>query len=214
MDALLNTDEGKKELMALKSGEDSNQEVGGQVESYAGCTANVVLLHENHLYIANAGDSRSILSHGGQAVELSFDHKPDLEVEKERIKNAGGFIADGRINGNLNLSRAIGDMEYKKNSSLKLNEQLIISEPDIKEYTLTGEDEFVLMGCDGIYEIKTNQEIVDFIRDKLQKKERLESVLTSLLDWILAPDTGSGYGCDNMTTVLFTFKDFSETKKN
>lgn len=46
---------------------------------------------------------------------MSTDHKPDLENEKERVKNAGGFISDGRINGNLNLSRAIGDLEYKKN---------------------------------------------------------------------------------------------------
>lgn len=48
-------------------------------------------------------------------VELSFDHKPDLEKENSRVKNAGGFVSDGRINGNLNLSRALGDLEYKSN---------------------------------------------------------------------------------------------------
>lgn len=41
-----------------------------------------------------------------------------MNAEKERVKKAGGFITDGRINGNLNLSRAIGDMEYKKNPDL------------------------------------------------------------------------------------------------
>jgi protein phosphatase 1G len=63
------------------------------------------------LYVANAGDSRSVLSDNGKAVELSFDHKPDNEEEMERIENAGGQIINGRINGGLNLSRAIGDLE-------------------------------------------------------------------------------------------------------
>lgn len=67
------------------------------------------------LYIANAGDSRSILCNNGKAEELSHDHKPDNPEEKERIEYAGGQIINGRINGNLNLSRAIGDLEYKNN---------------------------------------------------------------------------------------------------
>ena len=91
--------------------------------SYAGCTANVALIYNNKdLYVANAGDSRSILFSNGKAIEMSIDHKPDLETEKARIIKAGGFISDGRINGNLNLSRALGDLEYKKNEDLKFDE--------------------------------------------------------------------------------------------
>lgn len=63
------------------------------------------------------------------------------------------------------------------------------------------------MGCDGIYEIKSNQELVEFVRDRLQKKEKHEQVVENLLDWILAKDTASGYGCDNMTAILITFQD-------
>jgi protein phosphatase 1G len=55
-------------------------------------------------------------------LEMSYDHKPDHEKEKNRVKNAGGFISDGRINGNLNLSRAMGDLEYKRNTDLKVDE--------------------------------------------------------------------------------------------
>ena len=59
--------------------------------------------------MANAGDSRCVLSRGGKAIDLSVDHKPEDAVEKERIDKAGGFVtSDGRVNGNLNLSRAIG----------------------------------------------------------------------------------------------------------
>lgn len=57
-----------------------------------------------------------------KVIELSKDHKPDDELERKRIENAGGFVLEGRVNGNLNLSRAIGDLEYKKNQGLKVNE--------------------------------------------------------------------------------------------
>jgi len=66
------------------------------------------------LYVANSGDSRSVL--GGKDEKpfaMSIDHKPDDPIELKRIKAAGGFVADGRVNGNLNLSRAMGDFEYK-----------------------------------------------------------------------------------------------------
>lgn len=60
--------------------------------------------------MANAGDSRCVLSRNGKAIELSFDHKPEDEPERTRIEKAGGKVtADGRVNGGLNLSRAIGE---------------------------------------------------------------------------------------------------------
>jgi protein phosphatase 1G len=48
--------------------------------------------------------------------DMSIDHKPDNVEEKRRIEKAGGFVSDGRVNGNLNLSRALGDLEYKKDT--------------------------------------------------------------------------------------------------
>lgn len=62
---------------------------------------------------------------------MSVDHKPDLPQEAARIKKAGGEVTDGRVNGNLNLSRAIGDLEYKTNKNIPEDEQLIISKPDV-----------------------------------------------------------------------------------
>ena len=84
----------------------------------AGCTSTVAVIFKNQLYVGNAGDSRCVLSRGGQAIAMSTDHKPDLEWEKERIKKAGGEVFDGRVNGNLNLSRSLGDLEYKKDKNL------------------------------------------------------------------------------------------------
>lgn len=88
----------------------------------AGCTANVALLVGKTLYVANAGDSRSFLNRGGKNFDMSKDHKPDDELEKKRIERAGGFVSDGRVNGNLSLSRALGDLEYKKDNKFRPEE--------------------------------------------------------------------------------------------
>jgi len=87
--------------------------------STAGCTANVILLVGKTLYCANAGDARSVLWSKNDAIALSKDHKPDDYNEKDRITKAGGTVMMGRVNGNLNLSRALGDFEYKANNKLK-----------------------------------------------------------------------------------------------
>jgi serine/threonine protein phosphatase PrpC len=65
------------------------------------------------LFVANAGDSRAVLGRAGKAVPLSFDHKPENEEEKDRIHKAGSTIQEGRVDGNLNLSRSLGDLKYK-----------------------------------------------------------------------------------------------------
>ena len=88
-------------------------------ESHAGCTANVILMTPEKVYCANAGDSRAVAAVSGKASPLSFDHKPEDKNELARITNAGGTVNMGRVDGGLNLSRAIGDLEYKKNTSLK-----------------------------------------------------------------------------------------------
>jgi len=85
-----------------------------------GCTANVIFVEDmKKIYIANAGDSRCVLARGGKAIPLSFDHKPDNEEERDRIEKAGSTIVEGRVDGNLNLSRSLGDLKYKTNKSLR-----------------------------------------------------------------------------------------------
>eukprot|EP00331_Platyophrya_macrostoma_P001663 CAMPEP_0176419618 /NCGR_PEP_ID=MMETSP0127-20121128/8153_1 /TAXON_ID=938130 /ORGANISM="Platyophrya macrostoma, Strain WH" /LENGTH=214 /DNA_ID=CAMNT_0017800127 /DNA_START=34 /DNA_END=675 /DNA_ORIENTATION=- len=114
MDEILLSPSGKKELNAIRA-EDGK---GDSSESQAGCTANVSLIVDRTLYCANAGDSRCVLSSKGVAVEMSYDHKPDDDLERKRVEKGGGYVVEGRINGNLNLSRAIGDLEYKRNGGI------------------------------------------------------------------------------------------------
>lgn len=84
-------------------------------KSFAGATATVILVTRTEIYCANAGDSRTVIAKAGNAREMSEDHKPDNAGEIARIQRAGGFVEDGRVNGMLALSRALGDFEYKGN---------------------------------------------------------------------------------------------------
>ena len=120
------------------------------------------------IYAANAGDSRCVLARKGKAVPLSFDHKPDDEGELKRIEKAGSVVTEGRVDGNLNLSRALGDLKYKTNKELKPEEWPITANPDVRVEDLTSEDDFVIMGCDGIWETKSNDEMVAYIYDRLK----------------------------------------------
>lgn len=86
----------------------------------AGCTSCVVLVTHDKIICANSGDSRAVIGlKNGKLIELSYDHKPDNEGELKRVKAGGGFVEDGRVQGVIAVSRAIGDWEYKDPSYLK-----------------------------------------------------------------------------------------------
>jgi len=129
------------------------------------------LLKGNELYVANAGDSRCVLCRSGKAVELSQDHKPEDVPEMQRIVKAGGEVtSDGRVNGGLNLSRALGDHMYKQNMLLQPQDQMISALPDIRHVTLDPEeDEFMVLACDGIWNFMTSERVVDFVRVRLAR---------------------------------------------
>lgn len=199
--------------------EDDEEEEGEPVEADfteepgndSGCTAVVAMLAGTTLYVANAGDSRCVVSREGKAVEMSADHKPEDDIEMKRIKNAGGKVtADGRVNGGLNLSRAIGDHAYKQNKSLSLPEQMISPQPDLRTLEIDPEkDSWMILACDGIWNFMSSQEVVDYIQPKIDSipTNKLSSLCEELFEHCLAPDTmGDGTGCDNMTAVIVKFK--------
>ncbi|KAL2920193.1 Protein phosphatase 2C 2 [Polyrhizophydium stewartii] len=170
----------------------------------SGCTAVSVLITEDRIFVANAGDSRAVLSAGGRAQPLSYDHKPSNEKETARIIEAGGFVEFGRVNGNLALSRAIGDFEFKQSTDLAPEKQIVTASPDVEERPIaTSEDEFIVLACDGIWDCMNNQEVVDFVSQKIYEKNELDKICEMLMDRCLAPDSEvCGVGCDNMTVVI------------
>eukprot|EP00923_Selenidium_pygospionis_P009483 GHVN01016200.1.p1 GENE.GHVN01016200.1~~GHVN01016200.1.p1 ORF type:complete len:351 (+),score=77.79 GHVN01016200.1:732-1784(+) len=120
----------------------------------------------NYLIVANAGDSRGVLSRGGLALALSEDHKPQMESEELRIQGAGGKVMNGRVDGNLNLSRSLGDLFYKSDRGRYPEAQKITAFPDVKVVELIEEDDFCILACDGIWDRMSNQYAVDFVRQK------------------------------------------------
>lgn len=176
----------------------------------AGCTAVVALRIKDKLYVANAGDSRAVLCRGdNSAYDLSIDHKPYDDIEKSRVEAAGGFVnAMGRINGNLNLSRSLGDLKYKQNHSLPPERQIITAEPDVVTYTIQPDDQFMVIGCDGIWDCLSSQEACDMVRGRLSEGLTPAEIVPRVLQLILATDTilSKGIGTDNMTLLIVNFK--------
>jgi protein phosphatase 2C family protein 2/3 len=179
----------------------------------SGCAATSTLITPDSIYCANAGDSRSILSINGLVKPLSFDHKPTNEGEKNRIVNAGGFVDMGRVNGNLALSRGIGDFEFKDSKTLPPEEQAVTALPDVLEHKLdTNSDEFIVLACDGIWDCLTSQQVVDFVRRYIKENKSLIEISELMMNTCLAPTSGgSGIGCDNMSVCIVALLHEKET---
>src|SRR6185312_4720998 len=97
----------------------------------------------DQIYIANVGDSRAVASFGGRADPLSQDHKPSSETESRRIVAAGGWVEFNRVNGNLALSRALGDFVFKRNEKKGPQDQIVTAFPDVQKRDVTEDLEFV-----------------------------------------------------------------------
>ena len=183
-----------------------------------GCTACVSIIDTltKKIFFANAGDSRVILCKKGKAYRMSVDHKPELELENNRIQKAKGWVSEfGRINGNLNLSRTIGDLEYKKNKNLPAQEQIITAYPDVVDDKIEEDNDFIVIGCDGIWDCIQDQDICDIIKEKLKKgndinKVNLENILGFICNNLYAKkpfdEFKSRDGYDNMSIILIVFK--------
>ncbi|XP_067944460.1 probable protein phosphatase 2C T23F11.1 [Watersipora subatra] len=172
-------------------------------DDMSGTTAVSILIKNNKLFCANAGDSRAIASVDGTVQQLSFDHKPNNEMESKRIIAAGGWVEYNRVNGNLALSRALGDFIFKKNTSKPPEEQIVSAAPDIVTKDITASHEFIIMACDGIWDVLSNLEVLQFVRTRIAQRTEPSVICEELLNTCLAPDAQmGGLGCDNMTVLL------------
>lgn len=178
----------------------------------AGCTANVLVLTKTEIFVANAGDSRAVLCNAGNAIALSVDHKPNDAVERDRIEKAGGWITNAnghfRVNGNLNLSRAIGDLKYKGDASISPAAQVITAEPDVTVRRRDKGDEFIVVGCDGIWDCMSNEEVVTLVRQRLKQGVARSKICEEVFDRCIStdPKQTAGIGGDNMTCTIVTIK--------
>ena len=207
---------------------------------HSGSCAVVILIVDKKIYIANVGDSRAILSvnHGGEYIIVTEDHKPSNDKEKIRIiKNGGqvyqtqtpingeeGDILNGQIllgpyrvlPGRLSVSRTIGDIEAK-GIQFGGNPNVIIPYPDIYTFDLEKDDiDFIVLGCDGIYDQISSEEILDCAWMILKNKEinyNLHEKCGIIVDFILKASMARK-SFDNVTCVIVALKDNLEIKQN
>ncbi|XP_029026845.1 integrin-linked kinase-associated serine/threonine phosphatase 2C isoform X2 [Betta splendens] len=136
-----------------------------------GSTATCVLVVDDVVYVANLGDSRAVLCRMEAAAEgesrsvtlaLTKEHNPTIYEERMRIQRAGGTVRDGRVLGVLEVSRSIGDGQYKRCG--------VISTPDLRRCQLTANDRFLILACDGLFKVFSADEVVKFVLNILQER--------------------------------------------
>ncbi|KAJ6305188.1 hypothetical protein OIU78_020679 [Salix suchowensis] len=167
------------------------------IDSSSGTTALMALVLGRTMLVANAGDSRAVLGKRGRAIELSKDHKPSCASERTRIERLGGVIHDGYLNGQLSVARALGDWHIK---GPKGSKSPLSSEPEVEEINLTEEDEFLILGCDGLWDVMSSQCAVTMVRKELMLHNDPEICSKALVTEALERNT-----CDNLTVLVICF---------
>ncbi|XP_061956808.1 probable protein phosphatase 2C 76 isoform X1 [Populus nigra] len=155
-----------------------------------GSTASTAVLVGDHLYVANVGDSRTVISKGGKAIPLSEDHKPNRSDERKRIESAGGVVmwaGTWRVGGVLAMSRAFGNRMLK---------QFVVAEPEIQEQKIDEEFELLVLASDGLWDVVPNEDAVSIARTE----EEPEAAARKLTE--AAFTRGSA---DNITCIVVQF---------
>ncbi|KAJ9174282.1 hypothetical protein P3X46_017321 [Hevea brasiliensis] len=162
-------------------------------EDESGSTATVMFIGKNVLIISHIGDSCAVLSRSGKAEVLTDSHRPigsnkaSLQ-EIRRIREAGGWIVNGRICGDIAVSRAFGDVRFKtkKNemvqkgveegrwsekfgSRVQFNGDLVIASPDVFQVALGSDVEFIILASDGLWDYMNSSDAVNFVRNQLRQ---------------------------------------------
>lgn len=138
----------------------------------SGCTAVCAIVTPKFVICANAGDSRCVLGTNGVARPMSFDHKPHSAYERKRIEDAGGTVQWKRVDGDLAVSRAFGDFQFKARADLGPHQQKVSCVPDVEVYDRNpAEDDLLVLACDGVWDVLSNEAALDTVRQVLAQGE-------------------------------------------
>ncbi|XP_050510598.1 protein phosphatase 1A [Diabrotica virgifera virgifera] len=186
----LELDSKMRSLPEMTSGEDKS-----------GTTAVCAFISPRNIYVANCGDSRAVLCRDKAPIFTTQDHKPVLPSERDRIVKAGGSVMIQRVNGSLAVSRALGDFDYKNVEGMGPCEQLVSPEPEIFVRERDDiSDEFLVLACDGIWDVMSNEDLCAYIHHRLCITDNLKEVTSQVIDTCLYKGSR-----DNMSIVLIVF---------
>lgn len=164
------------------------------ISTSSGTTALTALILGRLLMVANVGDCRAVLCRKGEAIDMSEDHRPICPTEKRRVEEMGGFIDNGYLNGVLSLTRALGDWDMKLPRD---SPSPLIAEPELRQIILTEDDEFLIIGCDGIWDVMSSQNAVNLVRRGLRRHNNPDQCARDLAMAALRLET-----FDNLTAIV------------
>ena len=159
----------------------------GEEKDQSGSCGIMAMIQKNKCIISNVGDSRLVVYKKNSVFFCTQDHKPGSNIEKERITKAGGKIyqtpslfplyQNGKeieipwrvLPGRLSVSRTFGDIEAK-NEKFGGNKNVVVALPDITEIELNEEFNLIVLGCDGIFDVLSNEEILECVKIVLKEK--------------------------------------------
>ena len=192
----------------------------GEISDSSGSCGIMAMIQNNKIIIANVGDSRLVLFKNGKVFFSTEDHKPNTETEKKRIKNAGGEIyqtftyfplrQNGReieapwrvLPGRLSVSRTFGDVEAKDPKFGGIG-GVVMALPDITEFDLDDEFNFMVIGCDGIFDVLSNEEILECVKivlNEINVSELCGDIADMIIKSSLALDS-----FDNISCIVVAF---------
>ena len=189
----------------------------------SGSCALVCLIIDNNLYIANCGDSHAIISiNSGKEIKLlNSIHRPNNIKEKERIIKNGGSIYIRNsimriIPGRLSVSRAFGDKDAKLNDYGE-NNNILICTPEVVNINLRNQKvDFLIMGCDGIFEYLTNEDCVSLawkiMKENIKNYNNFHQMNGDIVDLIIKSALKRN-SIDNVTVLFVSFKNFKKKFK-
>ena len=144
---------------------------------YHGTTAMCVMLEKYGstmlLHLGSVGDSRAVLSSRGRAIDLAPVHTPASEDEVSRIQREGGFLARGKVNGMVAVTRSLGDLVMKS---------IIISDPFTRTEVLTADNDCIVIACDGVWDVIHPQSAIDTCIRSPDAKSAAQAILKAALE--------------------------------
>ncbi|KAG8345182.1 putative Protein phosphatase 2C [Trypanosoma vivax] len=195
-----------------------NAGFGVGANSSGGSTLIAAAVHGRMLYVACLGDARAVLYDGNMTIPMSEDHKPTNKKEHTRILQCGGYVQFGRVCGVLAVSRALGDYEFKFSGNRFIaNRELMVSNvADVRQINLTNSSKFLLMACDGLWDVVENEEATQFVRDFLRytpdvgsSPEATKRALNNCCQKLAEFAIGRG-STDNVSVMLLFFHNVAD----
>ena len=160
----------------------------GKLVDPSGSCGIILMIKGKKCIIANIGDSRIVIFRNKKISFTTTDHKPDSIIEKARIELSGGKLYQAQtpfpvykngvkidapwrvLPGRLSVSRTFGDIRAK-DEKFGGNKTAIIALPDINEIVLDNEYNFIVIGCDGIFDVLKNEELLECIQIVIKEKK-------------------------------------------